>query len=303
MSAGALVSQITRRSRSNLYYGFLALPRPRREALYALYAFCRVVDDIADVGPEQGTAATALRQELAGWREDLRRCFRPDGEPQHPIARRLQTAIHAYGIPREALEAILDGVEMDLDQWAYETADDLYRYCYRVASAVGLCAIEIFGYADPRARQYAVELGTALQLTNILRDVGADARAGRVYIPQQDLKKFGVTVDDLRHGRYGEAFVHLMEHEAERARRFYRAAQASFPAADGDSLVAAQIMGHIYYALLREIEGRRFQVFGERITLPARRKAAIAARCWAAARLRAVAAALRGRRQRPGGPR
>jgi 15-cis-phytoene synthase len=173
---------------------------------------------------------------------------------------------------------------MDLDRVRYETAEDLYPYCYRVASAVGLCCIEIFGYTDPRARQYAVDLGTALQLTNIIRDVGADARTGRVYLPQDDLRKFGVTVEDLQAGRYTEQFVQLMRHQADRARRFYHAAQASFPAADARSLVPAEIMARIYLALLEEIEARRFQVFGERVTVPTGRKVAIAFRCWAAAR-------------------
>ena len=173
---------------------------------------------------------------------------------------------------------------MDLDRVRYETAEDLYPYCYRVASAVGLCCIEIFGYTDPRARQYAVDLGTALQLTNIIRDVGADARAGRIYLPQDDLRKFGVSAEDLQAGRYTEQFAQLMRHQAERARRFYRAAQASFPSVDARALVPAEIMGRIYLALLDEIEARRFQVFGERITVPTGRKVGIALRCWAAAR-------------------
>jgi 15-cis-phytoene synthase len=279
-----LVARITRRSRSNFYYGFLALPRRRREALYAVYAFCRTVDDIADLGQARGEEPAALRRELARWRQEVARCFAPRGEPEHPIARRLQAAVRAFPIPREALEAIIDGVESDLEQRTYETAEDLYPYCYRVASAVGLCAIEIFGYTDPRARQYAIDLGTALQLTNIVRDVGADAQAGRVYLPQEDLRAFGVTADDLRDGRYSEAFVRLMEREAERARHFYRAAWASYPLTDARSLVPAEIMGRIYFALLREIEARRFRVFGERVALPARRKVAVALGCWLRAR-------------------
>ena len=173
---------------------------------------------------------------------------------------------------------------MDLDGVTYEKADDLYPYCYRVASAVGLCCIEVFGYTDPRARDYAVNLGMALQLTNIVRDVGADARAGRVYLPQEDLRAFGVTADDLRLGHYTEAFVRLMAHASARAREFYRAARDAFPLPDARSLVAAEIMGQIYFALLEEIEARRFRVFGERVALPAHRKVAIAIRCWAAAR-------------------
>jgi phytoene synthase len=284
VDAADLVARITRQSRSNFYYGFLALPRPRRDALYAVYAFCRTVDDIADVGQARGGDPAALHRDLAVWRQEVARCYEPGGEPVHPIARRLRAAVRAFPIPRQALEAIIEGVESDLDQRTYETAEDLYPYCYRVASAVGLCAVEIFGYTDPRARQYAIDLGMALQLTNILRDVGADARAGRVYLPQEDLRAFGVTAADLREGRYHETFVRLMEREAERARSFYRAAWASYPVADARALVPAEIMGRIYFALLEEIETRRFRVLGERITLPARRKVAVALGCWLRAR-------------------
>ena len=284
MRPADLVARITRRSRSNFYYGFLALPRPRRDALYAVYAFCRTVDDIADVGQARGDDPATLHRALGEWREEVARCYAADGDPAHPIARRLRAAVQAFPIPREALEAIVDGVESDLDRRTYETMDDLYPYCYRVASAVGLCAIEIFGYTDPRARQYAVDLGLALQLTNIVRDVGTDARAGRVYLPQEDLRDFGVSADDLREGRYGPGFVRLMQREAERARGFYRAAWASYPAVDARSLVPAEIMGRIYFALLHEIERRRFRVLDDRVTLPARRKVAVAVGCWLRAR-------------------
>ena len=282
MSLGSLSATLTRRSRSNFYYAFLTLPRARRDALYAVYAFCRTVDDVADLGRDTG----AQRAGLAAWRADVARCFEAGPPPEHPIARQLAAAVRAYPIPRAALEAIIEGCAMDLERIRFETAEDLYPYCYRVASAVGLCCIEIFGYTDPRAREYAVHLGTALQLTNILRDVGADARDGRVYLPQRDLREFGVSEDDLVAGRYGERFVRLMEHQAARARQFYASAAAAYPVSDARSLIAAQIMGGIYRALLDEIEARRFAVFGERITLPARRKVAIALRCWAAARLR-----------------
>ena len=281
MSLGSLSATLTRKSRSNFYYAFLTLPRSQREALYAVYAFCRTVDDVADLGRDPA----AQRVELARWREDVGRCFAPGATPVHPIARQLQRAVAAYPIPQAALEAIIDGCEMDLERVRYETADDLEPYCYRVASAVGLCCIEIFGYTDPRARQYAVHLGKALQWTNIMRDVGVDAAAGRVYLPQRDLAEFGVPEADLVAGRYSVPFVRLMARQAERARRFYAAAAAAYPVADARSLVPAEIMGRIYRALLDEIERRRFQVFGERVTLPARRKVAIALRCWAGARL------------------
>src|SRR5262249_12476485 len=183
------------------------------------------------------------------------------GAPIDPIAARLAQAVRAFPIPREALLAIVDGVAMDLERVRYETAEDLYPYCYRVASAVGLCCIEIFGHPDPRARQHAVHLGTALQLTNIMRDVGADARGGRIYVPQEDLRKFGVTVEDLQAGRYTESFVQLMRHQAERARRFYQAAHASFPAVDARSLVAAEIIGRVFLPLLAEIQARPLPLF------------------------------------------
>jgi 15-cis-phytoene synthase len=280
MSSADLVSRLTRRSRSNFYYAFLTLPRPRREALYAVYAFCRTVDDIADLGQERGLERSQMHDQLQRWRREVARCYEAAGSLEEPITQRLAQAVRDFGIPREALEAIIDGVAMDLEGVRYETAEDLYPYCYRVASAVGLAAIEIFGYTDPRARDYAVNLGIALQLTNILRDVGADAGAGRVYVPRADLRAFDVTEDDLKAGRYTPAFVALMERQAGRAHYFYRRARASFPLADTRSLVAAEVMGRIYFALLQEIEARRFQVFGERIALPTRRKVAIALRCY-----------------------
>ena len=149
---GHLAARLTRKSRSNFYYAFLALPKGRRDALYAVYAFCRTVDDVADLGGERGAVAADQRRELAQWRHEVALCYAPDGVPAHPIARSLRDAVRAFAIPRDALLAIIDGVEMDLDRVRYETAEDLYPYCYRVASAVGLCCIEIFGYTDPRAR-------------------------------------------------------------------------------------------------------------------------------------------------------
>jgi len=281
MRLGTLSAQLTRKSRSNFYYAFLTLPRSRRQALYAVYAFCRTVDDIADLGG----AAPAQRAALARWRQDVARCYADGAGPEHPIARQLADAVRRFGLPRPALEAIIDGCAMDLERATYETIDDLLPYCYRVASAVGLCCIEIFGYRDPRARQYAVHLGLALQLTNIIRDVGADARGGRVYVPQADLREFGVTNGDLRDGRYSDRFVRLMTHEANRARDFFRAARHDFPRRDARSLVPAEVMGRIYFALLREIEARRFRVFDERVAVPAARKLAIAVKAWTSARL------------------
>jgi len=279
VNAGQFVSRLTRRSRSNFFFAFLCLPRAQREAIFAVYAFCRIVDDAVDLGSDR----EEQRRQLEEWREEIARVY--EGVPRHPAAERLQEAVRRFSIPRAVLLEIIAGVEMDLDHAGYETFDALYPYCYRVASAVGLCCIEIFGYTDPRARDYAVDLGIALQLTNILRDVQADARGGRVYLPQEDLRRFGVTADDLAEGRYTEGFVELMRFEAARARRYYERAWAALPPADGRRLFAAEIMGRTYYALLAAIEARRFDVFGRRVSLSTARRIWIALACWARARL------------------
>lgn len=283
MNATEFCSTLTRKSRSNFYYAFLFLPRPQREAIYAVYAFCRIVDDVVDLGRDP----EVQRKELAHWRREVARCF--EGTPEEPVAQHLSQVVRAYPIPRAALEEIINGVEMDLERSAYGTFEELYPYCYRVAGAVGLCCIEIFGYTDPRARDYAVNLGVALQLTNILRDLQPDAQRGRIYVPQADLRRFGVTPEDLRLGRYTPAFVELMEVEARRARSFYRRAWEVLPEADARRLFAAEIMGHIYFALLKTIEARRYRVFDGRISVPLPTKLAIAVKGWAGARLGAGA--------------
>jgi phytoene synthase len=278
MNPAKFVSRLTRKSRSNFFYAFLCLPKPQREALYAVYAFCRIVDDAVDVGRDRA----AQRKELERWRAEIAQVF--GGSPEHPAAQRLQEAVKIFPIPREALEEIIAGVEMDLERSAYATFEDLYPYCYRVASAVGLCCIEIFGYTDVRAREYAVNLGVALQLTNIMRDVQPDALAGRVYLPQEDFERFGITADDLAAGRYTPAFVRLMEYQAARARAYYERAWAALPRADQRTLFAAEIMGRTYFALLETIERRRFRVFGGRVSVPTPRKLGIALRCWVQSR-------------------
>jgi phytoene synthase len=273
VNAGQFVSRLTRKSRSNFFYAFLCLPRAEREAIYACYAFCRIVDDAVDLGQDR----EAQRAELRRWRDEIARVY--EGRPEHPAGQRLQVAIRRFPIPRAALEEIIAGVEMDMDHPTYETFDALYPYCYRVASAVGLCCIEIFGYSHPRSREYAVNLGIALQLTNILRDVQADARIGRVYLPQADLRRFGVTALDLAEGRYTPQFVELMTFAAARAHDYYRRAWSALPPEDAPRLFAAEIMGRTYFALLRAIEARRFNVFGGRVALPTHRRMAIALRC------------------------
>jgi phytoene synthase len=278
VNAGQFVSRLTRKSRSNFFYAFLCLPRPQREAIYAVYAFCRIVDDAVDLGGERAEQ----RAELRRWREEIARVY--EGVPAHPAAQRLQAAVRDFPVPRGALEEVLAGVEMDLLQHSYETFDDLRVYCERVASAVGLCCIEIFGYTDPRARDYAVDLGIALQLTNILRDLGEDARAGRVYLPQEDLRRFGVTPEELAAAHYTPRFLELARFEARRAREYYTRAWAAFPAQDRTRLFAAEIMGRTYWALLEAMEAREFRVLDGRVALPTWRRMVIALSCWLGAR-------------------
>jgi phytoene synthase len=271
MNAAELVASLTRRSGSNFYYSFLFLPRRKREAMYALYAFCRTVDDAVDQG---GSSAGDQRRVLAEWRAELRRVY--VGRPTQPIAMRLAEVVRNFPIPLEHLEAILDGVEMDIDRRRYASFEELYEYCYRVAAAVGLACIEIFGYTDLRARDYAVNLGVALQLTNIMRDLKTDGDRGRIYLPLDELRRFGYSEEDLLRGRTTQAYLELMRFQADRTHAYYRAARAALPRRDRRRLVAAEIMGVIYHALLRAIEARRFRVFDRRIRLSAARKLALA---------------------------
>lgn len=271
MNAAELVATLTRRSGSNFYYAFLVLPRRKREAMYALYAFCRTVDDVVD---QSGASPGEQRRALAEWRSELQRVYR--GRPTHPIGVRLAEVVRGYPIRQEHLEAILEGVEMDIDKRRYQSFEELYEYCLRVAAAVGLASIEIFGYTDLRARDYALNLGVALQLTNIMRDLKTDAERGRIYLPLDELRRFGYPEEDLLRGRYTQAYLELMRFQADRTHAYYRAARAALPRVDRRRLVAAEIMGVIYHALLRTIEARRFRVFDRRIRLSAARKLALA---------------------------
>jgi phytoene synthase len=253
---------------SNFAFAFLLLPRRRRHALEAAYGFCRAVDDAVD---EVKIEADGLRI-LADWREQLRLAY--SGTPTSAQGVRLAQAAHDFHIEQHDLADILLGVEMDLTTHRYATFADLYTYCYRVASAVGMVAIAIFG--APGARDYAEKLGLALQLTNILRDVGEDADRGRIYLPREDLDRFGVSEDDIFHKRYSPAFVDLMTFEAGRAHRFYEEARAVLPHRGRYKLAAAGAMGRIYFELLRTLEARAFRIFEQRISLSALTKARLA---------------------------
>ena len=260
---------ITRASKSNLALAFVALPPDRREDITVFYAWCRVIDDIAD---DPGHPIAQRRAALDTWRQALR--GEVPGEPSLAVPVRI--VITRHQLPVEHFDSVIAGVEMDLDGTTYATWEDLRLYCYRVASAVGLISIEIFGCREPSARAYALSLGLALQLTNILRDLGEDWRnGGRIYLPREDLVRCGYTVDDLAAGRRNDAFRALMRIEVERARSFYAEAVAARPGRDRGALVAAEIMRRVYTGILDRMERDGFRVFDRRYRLNRFEKLAI----------------------------
>ena len=268
-------ARVTRASGTNFYYAFRVLPEGKRRALYALYAFCRVVDDCVD---EEGGGG---EEGLGRWLAEVHRAYR--GSPETELGRELAETVARFPVPRGAFEDIVAGCRMDLDTRRYATFADLRVYCERVASAVGLASIEIFGYEDPRTREYAVELGLALQLTNILRDVGADAARARLYLPLEDLARFGVPAEGLLAAARGTAarpssLDRLLAFEADRARAHYAAAAAALPDRDRRSMLPAEIMGAIYRAVLEEWARRGHPVGGARVQLGKPRKVWLALR-------------------------
>ncbi len=256
--------------RSNLALAFLSLPKDKRADMNVFYTFCRLVDDIADsdaLPPEEKTVL------LNAWRDAL---AQPSGLPPgdgRRLTDQLQALIAKYRLPVEHFTEIIAGVEMDVCGRLYSTFEQLRAYCYRVASVVGLVSIEIFGYQDQSCRQYAVDLGLALQMTNIIRDVGVDLDNGeRIYLPLEDLERFGYTPADLRARVYDKRFRALMDFEAQRAEEYFRKALANLPPCDRRSMVAAEIMRAIYWRLLQKIRGGGYRVFSGRHRLSKPRK-------------------------------
>ena len=274
-------AQITRESRSSFYYAFALLPPERRRALYAVYAFCRFIDDIAD---DEGIREPAVL--LSRWREELARVY--TGVPTRALSRALADTARRFEIPRNLLEEIIAGVEMDLARKRYQTFDELRPYCYRVASALGLICIEIFGYRNPSAKTYAENLGLALQLTNILRDVREDAERGRIYLPLEDLVRFGVTEDEILAGVYSPNFVRLMDFEAKRAQELYAKARSALAPEDRSTLLTAEAMRLIYAALLERIIKSNYRVMDRRHSLSAPHKLYLVGRAWAVGRIGAL---------------
>lgn len=253
-------------SGSSFYYSFLFLEPQRRQAITALYALCREVDDVVD----EATDPQVARAKLAWWRTELAALYQ--GKASHPVTQALAISIQHFNLPLERLLEIVDGMEMDLDQNRYLDFKALHLYCYRVASVVGLLAAEIFGYQNPDTQKYAHDLGLAFQLTNIIRDVGEDARRGRVYLPMEDLKKFDVSISDILNARHSEKFVALMNFQADRAEQYYDQALAQLPPEDRKSQRTGLIMAAIYRTLLKEIRRDGFLVLDRRTSLTPLRK-------------------------------
>jgi len=275
--AHAYCTAKTKASGSNFYYSFFFLPRFRREAMYTVYTFCHEVDDTVDHPPP----GTNPQEQLSQWRREIKALYQ--GTPKHPVTISLAEHVQRLGIPEEYLQELVTGMEMDLTHTRYATFDDLYPYCYRVASIVGLICLKVFGTQASRAQEYAVNLGVAFQLTNILRDVGADAERQRIYLPQEDLARFKYTEQQLLAKTNSPQFFELMKFEAARAHEFYDKAQAVYDTLSGKdqrSLLAAEIMRSVYYRILTRIETTNYAVYHSRISIPPARRILIAISTW-----------------------
>lgn len=263
-------------------YSFVVLPADQRRAIGVVWDFCRAVDDAVDEAESPAVAAEAV--EL--WREEVGRLFGTD-TPTTPQARNLKPYVEKFSLSRQPFDDLVDGVEMDLHRSRYDTFDELVGYCRRVASAVGLMCIEVFGSRDTQSREYAFNLGLALQVTNIIRDVAADLKQGRIYIPREDMVKFGVEERDLAAGMMTAPVRSLLAYECQRAHHYFAAARHAMPPEEARRLVAAEIMGGIYFEILQRIERRGYDVFSERVRVPKVARARIALQIWAMSQLSA----------------
>jgi phytoene synthase len=274
-------------AKSNFAYSFSLLPRDERSAIKTVYDFCRYTDDLVDEDIQLAIPGIDLKEELKierkrvrlqWWRDEVEKCY--DGRSRHPLLASLHKVISRFRIPKQYFLTLIDGVEMDLVKNRYGSFGELREYCYSVASIVGLITIEIFGYKFESTKEYAIDLGIALQLTNILRDIKKDAAMGRIYIPQEDLEYFGVKEQDILHGNYNLAFINLMKFEVARAKSHYVSARAKLAKNERFTLFAAQIMDAIYFRLLRKIELAEYNVFQKRINVSTPHKILIAMKFW-----------------------
>ena len=268
--------EIAKKSKSSFYYAFNMLPQNQREAMNTVYAFCRKTDDIVD----EGTDPTDLKYErLHKWRVELEKALR--GHSDFALLNKLTKIIKQFNIPIDPFFELIKGVEMDLQSKRFNSFEDLIQYCYMVASTVGLMCIEIFGYKNKNTRDYAINLGLAMQLTNIIRDVKTDADNGRIYIPEQDFKEFDYSEADLMSNVYNRNFVAMMSHEADRAEVYFRKADYSLDFDDKVSMLAARAMEHIYHKLLKKLRSAEYNVFENKISVSKYEKTAIAFGVWA----------------------
>ncbi len=267
----------TKQSGSNFYYSFLFLPRARREAMYTIYAFCKMVDSAVDEPP----AGSNPLEEVAKWRKEVTATYQ--GHPTQPVTISLALHLRRFDIPESLLQELITGVEMDLTINRFATFPDLYQYCYRVASVVGLICLKIFQTGSSAAEEYAINLGLAFQLTNILRDLKVDAEHNRIYLPLEDLQRFGYSEEALLHQQPSSGLVELMKFECERAHTYYQKAQdilQTLPPSDQKSLVVAEIMRGVYSSILEKFEAENFPVFGPRIRVSPIHRFVIATNIW-----------------------
>ena len=268
--------EISKRSKSSFYYAFNLLPNEKRDAMNTVYAFCRQTDDIIDEGNEPDEMKY---EKLHKWRIEFEKAF--NGNSEYLLLNKLANTISKFNIPLDPFFELIKGMEMDLQRKTYLTFDDLVLYCYRVASTVGLMCIEIFGYKNKSAKDFAIDLGIALQLTNILRDVKKDAKSGRVYLPQEDLKRFSYTENDIYLSSYNPNFVNLMQYEVERAKGYFEKATNELDLDDKPSMFAARAMQHIYYKLLKKISDANYDVYNNNIKVSNIEKIGISLGVWA----------------------
>jgi phytoene synthase len=275
-----IAKEIAKKSNSSFYYAFNLLPAEQRDAMNTVYAFCRQTDDIVD----EGSVADELKYEkLRKWRIELEKSL--NGHSDYQLINKLSKTIQKFNIPLEPFFDLLKGMEMDLQKKRYITFNDLRTYCYNVASTVGLMCIEIFGYRHPSAKDFAVNLGIALQLTNILRDIKKDAEKGRIYLPKEDLEKFNYYESDIFNNTYNENFQKMMKYQVERAREYFDSATACLNLEDKKAMFAARAMQHIYYRMLNKIVDVDYDVYNKKINVSTFQKVGISLGVWAKYRL------------------
>ncbi len=268
---GSVVKKITRKSKSSFYYSFQILSTEKKDAIYSVYSFCRITDDIVD-----STESKSIKEKkLIKWENDLRSALK-NGFSADAVLQSLVKVSKKFSIPAEYFFTLIEGAYMDLQGTVYNTFDDLYKYCYKVASVVGFMSIRIFGYTNPKTEQYAENLGIALQLTNILRDVKKDADIGRIYIPKEDLVNFNVSEEDILKGIYTDNIKKLLQYQYDRAVGYYKKAEELLPKEDSKNLIASEIMGKTYWKLLQKIKKKQFDVFSTSIKVSEFRKKTIA---------------------------